>query len=265
MRVIVSGAAGRMGQSIINLIQRTGDCELVGAVEIPGHPAVGRDVASLVGCEGLDLNVSDALALVVDRADVVIDFSWPMGTMSHATVCAEHVTPLVVGTTGFSSAQIDELRQRLRAIPCVLAPNMSIGINVVLNVLAQLAVVLNNDYDIEVSEIHHRFKKDAPSGTALEMAKVIATAQEKDCDAVVLYGRHGEREPGEIGIQSMRAGDVVGDHTVYFGGMGERIEVTHRAQSREPYARGALRAARWVSTQSPGLYDMQDVLGLRKG
>ncbi len=264
MRLIMSGAAGRMGQCIIGLIQRAEDCELAGAIEIPGHPAIGSDAGTLAGCGVVDVAVSDALGNVIDQADAVIDFSLPAGTMLNAKICAKHATPLVIGTTGFSSTQIDELQQLVRTFPCVLAPNMSIGINVLLNVLADMAVVFQKDYDIEVVEAHHRFKQDAPSGTALAMAKAIAKAQGKDFDQVGIYGRQGERKPGEIGMQSIRAGDIVGDHTVYFGGVGERIEITHRAQSRETFAYGAIQAARWVSTQSPGLYDMQDVLGLKK-
>ncbi len=263
MRLIMSGAAGRMGQCIIGLIQRAEDCELIGAVEIPGHPAVGKDAGSLSGCGAVGVDVSDALENVIDPADAVIDFSLPAGTMSNAKICAEHATPLVIGTTGLSPAQTDDLRHLVRSFPCVLAPNMSIGINVLLNVLAEMAVVLEKDYDIEIVEAHHRFKQDAPSGTALAMAKTIAKAQGRDFDQVGIYGRQGERKPGEIGMQSIRAGDIVGDHTVYFGGVGERIEITHRAQSRETFAYGAIQAARWVSTQSPGLYDMQDVLGLK--
>ena len=264
MRLVMSGAAGRMGQCIIGLIQRADDCELSGAVESPGHPALGQDAGTLAGCGMLNLGVSDSLANVIDQADAVIDFSLPAGTMSNIKVCAEHGTPLVIGTTGLSSAQTVELQQSARTFPCVLAPNMSIGINVLLNVLAEVAVVLQKDYDVEIVEAHHRFKKDVPSGTALGMAKAIAKAQGKNLDVMGVYGRQGERQPGEIGMQSIRAGDIVGDHTVYFAGVGERIEITHRAQSRETFAHGAIQAARWVSTQSTGLYDMQDVLGLKK-
>ncbi len=258
------GAAGRMGQCIIDLIQRADDCELVGAVEVPGHSAVGLDVGSFVGCGDIGVDVSDELESVVDQADVVIDFSLPGGTIENAKICAEYATPLVIGTTGISPTQEGQLQQLVRTFPCVLAPNMSIGINVLLNVLAEMAVVLQKDYDIEIVEVHHRFKQDAPSGTAIGMAKAIAMAQGKDFDMMGIYGRQGERKSGEIGMQSIRAGDIVGDHTVYFAGQGERIEITHRAQSRETFAHGAIQAARWVSVQSPGLYDMQDVLGLKK-
>ncbi len=253
-----------MGQCIIGLIQRAEDCELVGAVEIPGHSVIGLDAGSLSGCGEIGVNVSDALENVIEQADVVIDFSLPAGTMSNVKTCAKYATPLVIGTTGLSSAQIDEVKQCVCSFPCVLAPNMSIGINVLLNVLSEMAGVLEKDYDIEIVEAHHQFKQDAPSGTALGIARAIVKAQGKDFDSVVKYGRQGERKPGEIGMQSIRAGDIVGDHTVYFGGVGERIEITHRAQSRETFAHGAIEAARWVSTQSPGLYDMQDVLGLKK-
>lgn len=264
MRLIMSGAAGRMGQCIIGLIQRAEDCDLAGAVEISGHLSIGTDAGHLAGCGEFGVLVSDVLEEGINQADAVIDFSLPAGTMATVNVCAKHGTPLVIGTTGLSLTQIGELQRRVHAFPCVLAPNMSIGINVLLNVLSDMAVVLQKDYDIEVVEAHHRFKQDAPSGTALGMAKAIAKAQGKELDVVGVYGRQGARTPGEIGMQSIRAGDIVGDHTVYFGGVGERIEITHRAQSRETFAHGAIQAARWVSTQSPGLYDMQDVLGLKK-
>ena len=264
MRLIMSGAAGRMGRCIIGLIQRAEDCDLAGAVEISGHFSIGTDAGRLAGCGEFGVLVSDVLEEGINQADAVIDFSLPAGTMATVNVCAKHGTPLVIGTTGLSLTQIGELQRCVHAFPCVLAPNMSIGINVLLNVLSDMAVVLQKDYDIEVVEAHHRFKQDAPSGTALGMAKAIAKAQGKELDVVGVYGRQGERTPGEIGMQSIRAGDIVGDHTVYFGGVGERIEITHRAQSRETFAHGAIQAARWVSTQSPGLYDMQDVLGLKK-
>jgi 4-hydroxy-tetrahydrodipicolinate reductase len=173
---------------------------------------------------------------------------------------------MVIGTTGFTPQELDEVRGLARQVPCVFSPNMSVGVNVLLKVIGEIARTLGDDYDIEVIEAHHRQKKDAPSGTALKMAEVLARAVNRDLNQVAVYARKGligERGRGEIGIQTIRAGDIVGDHTVIFGGMGERIEVTHRVQSRDTFARGALRAARWVVKQPPGLYDMLDVLGLR--
>ncbi len=264
MRLIMSGAAGRMGQCIIGLIHRAEDCELVGAIEVPGHPAIGNDIGGVSGCGELGVFVSDTLEPNINNADVVIDFSLPSGTLEIVRACEKYKVPLVIGTTGLSSEQIKQLEGLVQNFPCVLAPNMSIGINTLLDILSHMAKVLQENYDIEIVEAHHRFKKDAPSGTALALAQAIAKAQGRDLDVVGIYGRQGERTPGEIGMQSIRAGDIVGDHTVYFGGVGERIEITHRAQSRETFAYGAIQAARWVTKQLPGLYDMQDVLGLKR-
>jgi 4-hydroxy-tetrahydrodipicolinate reductase len=197
---------------------------------------------------------------------VLIEFTAPDVTLMHLAIMAASRKAMVIGTTGLSASQIAEVQKAATSIPCVFSPNMSVGINVVLKVLAEMARAFGEDYDIEVTEAHHRLKKDAPSGTALKIAQVLADATGRDLDQVAAYGRKGmigERKRGEIGIQVIRAGDIVGDHTVLFGGQGERIEVTHRAQSRDTFARGALRAAQWVVTRPPGLYDMHDVLGLK--
>jgi 4-hydroxy-tetrahydrodipicolinate reductase len=186
--------------------------------------------------------------------------------LANLRVAAERRRPMVIGTTGFSTDDLAELRALARVIPCVFSPNMSVGVTLLFKVIAEMARTLGEDYDIEILEAHHRLKKDAPSGTALRMAEILAKAMNRDLEQAGVYARKGligERKRGEIGIQTIRAGDIVGDHTVLFGGMGERIEVTHRVQSRDTFARGALRAARWVIKQPPGLYDMQDVLGLR--
>ena len=237
----------------------------MGAVERKGHAAVGEDAGEVAGCGRLGVPVTDDLT-IADGAEVLIDFTTPDATLAHLEVMAARRKAMVIGTTGFSPDQLAELRTRARPIPCVFSPNMSVGVNVMLKVLADMARTLGEEYDIEILEAHHRLKKDAPSGTALKMAQVLAKAMGRDLDAVAAYGRKGmigKRKRGEIGIQVIRAGDIVGDHTVLFGGMGERIELTHRAQSRDTFARGALRAARWVVKQPAGLYDMQDVLGLK--
>jgi 4-hydroxy-tetrahydrodipicolinate reductase len=266
IKVIVTGAGGRMGARLVSLIKESSGLQLVGALERKGHPAVGSDAGDIAGCGRAGVVVTDNLAALAERADVLIEFTAPDVTLMHLAIMAASRKAMVIGTTGLSANQIVELQKTAKSIPCVFSPNMSVGINVVLKVLAEMARTFGEDYDIEVMEAHHRLKKDAPSGTALKIAQVLADATGRDLDQVAAYGRKGmigERKRGEIGIQVIRAGDIVGDHTVLFGGPGERIEVTHRAQSRDTFARGALRAARWVVTRPPGLYDMHDVLGLK--
>ena len=266
IKVVVTGAGGRMGGRLVTLIKESSDLQLVGAVERKGHPAVGKDAGEIAGCGHVGVAVADDLTALADRADVLIDFTAPEAALAHLHIMTARKKAMVIGTTGLSAYQQADLKKTAKAIPCVYAPNMSVGVNVMLRVITDIARKLGDDYDIEVLEAHHRLKKDAPSGTALKIAQVLADATGRDLEKVVAYGRKGmigERRRGEIGIQVIRAGDIVGDHTVLFGGPGERIEVTHRAQSRDTFARGALRAARWVVTQPPGLYDMADVLGLK--
>lgn len=266
IKVIVAGAAGRMGARLVALIEESAALTLVGAIEKKGHVAVGEDAGELAGCSANLVAIGDDLSACLDRGDVVIEFSSPQATLEHLRIAAAHRKAMVIGTTGFSPAEMDELRSLAKQIPCVYSPNMSVGVNLLFKVMAEMARTLHEDYDIEVIEAHHRLKKDAPSGTALKMAEVLARAMGKDLAQTAVYTRKGmigERKRGEIGIQTIRAGDIVGDHTVIFGGMGERIEITHRAQSRDTFARGALRAARWVIKQPPGLYDMLDVLELK--
>ena len=266
IKVIVAGAAGRMGSRLVSLIKDSTSLTLVGAVEQKGHPAIGEDAGETAGCGHNGVRISEDLTSIVEQGEVLIDFSAPESSLANLRVAADRRRPIVLGTTGFSAQDQTEIRALSRAVPCVLSPNMSVGINLLFKIIAEMARTLGEEYDIEVIEAHHHLKKDAPSGTALKLAEVLAKAVNRDLDQVGVYARKGlvgERKRGEIGIQSIRAGDIVGDHTVMFGGMGERIELTHRAQSRDTFARGALRAARWVIKQPPGLYDMQDVLGLR--
>ena len=266
VNVVVAGAGGRMGGRLVSLIKESSDLQLVGAVERKGHPAVGADAGEIAGCGRLGVVVAEDLTALADRADVLIDFTAPEATLANLHIMAARKKAMVIGTTGLSADQQADLKKTAKTIPCVFSPNMSVGVNVILKIIAEMAKTFGEDYDIEVQEAHHRLKKDAPSGTALKIAQVLAEATGKDLEKVAAYGRKGmigERKRGEIGMQVVRAGDIVGDHTVLFGGMGERIEVTHRAQSRDTFARGALRAARWVVIQPPGLYDMQDVLGLK--
>lgn len=266
VKVTVTGAAGRVGGRLIALIKESASMTLAGAVECKGHVAVGEDAGETAGCGHYGVKIIDDLSAVLPHTEVVIDFTAPSATLQHVRLAAQHRRAVVVGTTGLSAQDIAELRMLAGQIPCVLSPNMSVGINVLFKMIAEMAKALGDEYDLEVIEAHHRLKKDAPSGTALKMAEVLAKAVNRDLDRVGVYARKGligERKPGEIGIQTIRAGDIIGDHTVLFGGMGERIEVTHRVQNRDTFARGALRAARWVIKQPPGLYDMLDVLGLR--
>jgi 4-hydroxy-tetrahydrodipicolinate reductase len=202
----------------------------------------------------------------VKAGDVLIDFTLPEASLDHIRECAEHGKPAVVGSTGFSKEQLAEIGKYAQKIPCVVSPNMSIGVNLCFKILEEIAKTIGEDYDMEIVEAHHRMKKDAPSGTAMKMAQVIAHAVNRNLDQVGVYARKGmigERSKKEIGIQTLRAGDIVGEHTVMFAGKGERIELTHRAHSRDTFAAGAVRAAKWVVGKKPGLYDMQDVLGLK--
>ena len=262
IQTVVSGACGRMGRTLIRLIAESEDLKLVGAVEAPGHPCMGASVASLAGVEDLGITVTDRLP---DALDVLVDFSLPDGSIERVEACAAAKVPCVVGTTGFSAAQRQRIAAAAQKTAVVLCPNMSIGVNVLFHVAAELARTLGADYDIEIVEAHHRFKKDAPSGTAIKIAEEIARATGRDLDEAAVHGRgpgHPPRKPGEIGFHAIRGGDIVGEHIIYYTGLGERLELKHVAHSRETFARGALRAARWAADRGPGLYSMTDVLGL---
>jgi len=266
IKVVVAGAAGRMGCRLVSLVRDSTALMLAGALEGKGHSALGGDAGEFAGSGRAGIPITDDLAALMERGEVVVDFSSPEATLDHIRTVVRSRRAAVIGTTGFSTGQLDELKSLAQHIPCVFSPNMSVGINLLYKVIGEMAKTPGDDYDIEVIESHHRLKKDAPSGTALKIAEVLARAVNRDLNQVGVYARKGwigERTKGEIGIQTIRAGDIVGDHTILFGGMGERIEVTHRASSRDTFARGALRAARWVVRQPPGLYDMMDVLSLR--
>ena len=266
INVIIAGAAGRMGCRLVSLIKDSTTLMLAGAIEEKGHHAVGGDAGEAAGCGHAGISITDNLVALLDKGEVIVEFSSPEATLHHLRAAAKYQRAMVIGTTGFSVPQLEEVKSLACQVPCVLSPNMSVGINLIYKVIGEMAKTLGEDYDIEVIEAHHRLKKDAPSGTALKIAEVLAKAVSRDLDQVGVYARKGligERKKGEIGIQTVRAGDIVGDHTILFGGMGERIEVTHRASSRDTFAGGALRAARWVVQQPPGLYDMLDVLSLR--
>ncbi len=264
LRIAVSGAGGRMGQMLVDAVTASADCVLAGAIDVPGSPAIGRDAAQPLG-RSSGIVVTADLAEGLAGADVLIDFTRPAGTLAHLAACREHGVNAVVGTTGFDEAQKAAIAEHAGHIAIVLAPNLSVGVNVVMKLLDMAARGFADGYDIEVIETHHRHKVDAPSGTALQMGEVLAAAlgrDLKDCGVFARHGVTGERDPRAIGFSAVRGGDIVGDHTVLFAGDGERIEITHRSASRATYAQGGLRAARFLATRSSGLYDMNDVLGL---
>jgi 4-hydroxy-tetrahydrodipicolinate reductase len=266
LRLAVPGAAGKMGKMILKVISETPTCELVAAVERPGSPHLGQDAGTVAGLAPLGILLQKELDPALDRADVLIDFTAPVATAWTVSRAAEREVAMVIGTTGLGEAELKAVQKAAERIPVVLSANMSLGVNVLFGLLSQAARALGAGYDVEIVELHHRLKKDAPSGTALAMAHVVAEALGRDLGKVARYGREGEvgtRPPEEIGMLAVRGGDIVGEHTAYFCGLGERLELTHRASSRETFARGAVRAAEWLRDRDPGLYDMQDVLGLR--
>jgi 4-hydroxy-tetrahydrodipicolinate reductase len=266
IKAIVTGAAGRMGSRIMSLLSSTDGIELVGAVERKGHPLVGRNVGESLSIGKTIVIVNDDLTKCIDNGDVVIDFTDHESSLYHLEVAAAKNSAIVIGSTGFTAKEMEKVRGITGKSRCVLAPNMSVGVNVMFKVLEYIAGILGDDYDVEIVEAHHHLKKDAPSGTAMKMAQILADTLNRDLDKVGVYTRKGmigERNPKEIGIQTLRAGDIVGEHTVLFGGVGERLEFIHRAHSRDNFAKGAIRAAKWIVNQENGLYDMQDVLGLR--
>jgi 4-hydroxy-tetrahydrodipicolinate reductase len=266
IQVIVTGAGGRMGGRIINLLKESPALMLAGAVESPDHPALGRDAGEAAGCGHLNIPVIDRIEKIIGKAQVVIDFSVPSAAIDYLKTASGNKCAMVIGTTGFSKEETKQISASAKKIPCVFSPNMSVGVNRMFKLIADLAKQTGAEYDLEIVESHHRNKKDAPSGTALRLAQILAQALGLDLASAAVYSRHGitgERKPNTIGIQSVRAGDIIGDHTVIFGGLGERLEIKHTAQSRDTFARGAIKAAEWVIHQKPGLYDMMDVLGLR--
>jgi 4-hydroxy-tetrahydrodipicolinate reductase len=255
-----------MGRTIVSCIDDIEGVEISGGTENPGNSLVGSDVGELAGIGKKDISVEEDLAKAVQACDVIIDFTSPDSSMQTLEVAVKESRPLVIGTTGFSTLQKQQIEKACKKIRCVMAPNMSIGVNVLFKVVSDMAKALGDAYDVEIVEAHHKFKKDAPSGTAVRISEIVADALNRNIDEVGVYGRKGitERTPKEIGVHTVRAGDIVGEHRVLFGGMGENLEIFHRAQSRETFARGAIRAAKWLVNQPVGLYDMQDVLGFRK-
>lgn len=253
-----------MGMSVASLAGADGDIELVGATEAAGHVSVGCGLGDFVAGAGPGVSVSDSIEEAARDADVIIDFTVPEATLAHAEYSVRNGKSMVIGTTGFEPEQREELLSLLERIPCVFSPNMSVGINVLFEISRQVASHLGESYDPEIFETHHRAKADSPSGTAIALAEAVAAGLGSELQDVARYERHGRigaRGKGEIGIQTLRGGDVVGDHTVMFLGDGERVELTHRATSRENFSAGAIRAAKWIPGKSPGIYAMRDVLG----
>jgi len=265
-RVALNGACGRMGRILIDLIDADDTLELVAALEASGHPNLGEAVGAAPSRALGTGRVTVTETLDVD-ADVMIDFSLPAGTLACLPRCVERKVPMVIGTTGFDASQLAAIDRASKAVPIVFAPNMSVGVNLLFSLVGEVAKALGDDYDVEIVEMHHRFKKDAPSGTALKLAEKIAEATGRAIPDDAVFGREGkvgERTSKEIGIHAVRGGDVVGEHTVSFTTAGERVELVHKASSRETFARGALRAARFVLKRKAGLYSMLDVLGLQE-
>ncbi len=262
--IAVAGASGRMGRMLIEAVIAADDCELTGALDAPGSADLGVDATAFLG-RSSGTNITADLSHGLSGARVLIDFTRPQGTLAHARICRQLGVNMVIGTTGLTDAQKAEIAESARDIAIVMAPNMSVGVNVTLKLLAMAAKALATGYDIEIVEAHHRHKVDAPSGTALKMGEVIAGATGRNLKDCAVYARHGltgERDPSSIGFATIRGGDMVGDHTVLFAGIGERLEISHRSSSRATYAQGSLRAARFLRDRNSGLFDMFDVLEL---
>ena len=262
----VVGATGRMGRRICEIISAAENYRLAGATERTGHPQIGKTLQEVLGTVKSEARLSGSLEEIADPFDVIIDFTFPAVSLQTVQFARREKKPAVIGSTGFSAEEMGEIRELSKGFPCVCAPNMSMGVNLLFSLVRQVAQILGDSFDAEVLEAHHRNKKDAPSGTAVKIAQILAEAYGRDLSQVGVYGRKGligERRKDEIGIQTLRAGDIVGDHTVMFGGQGERLELIHRAHSRDTFVHGALRAAQWIIDKPNGLYDMQDVLGLK--
>ncbi len=263
--VAIAGASGRMGHMLVEAVRADSDFALAGALDVASSPSIGQDAGAYAG-QTTGVHITADLQEGLAQSQVLIDFTRPEGTMAHLQVCQALGVGMVIGTTGFTEAQKAQIADAARHIPIMMAPNMSVGVNVTLKLLEMAAKALATGYDIEIVEAHHRHKVDAPSGTALKMGEVIAGALGRDLKDCAVYAREGvtgERDPSSIGFATIRGGDIVGDHTVLFAGTGERIEISHKSSSRATYAQGSLRAVRFLATRKSGLYDMFDVLGLK--
>ena len=265
VQIAISGVSGRMGRALIDAVAADADCALRGAIDRAGSPLVGQDAGAAWGAAS-GVRVTDQPAAALQGAHALIDFTRPEATFGYLDACAAAGVPLVIGTTGFDDAGRARIAAAAERIAVVFAPNMSVGVNLLMKLAELAAQVLEDGYDIEIIEAHHRHKVDAPSGTALGLGQAVARAINRDLASCAVYGREGvtgERDPKTIGFATVRGGDIVGDHTLLFAGVGERVELTHKASSRATFAQGALRAAKWLQGRAPGLYDMRDVLGLK--
>ncbi|MBV8666519.1 MAG: 4-hydroxy-tetrahydrodipicolinate reductase [Burkholderiaceae bacterium] len=266
MKIAIAGASGRMGRMLVEQVLAADDATLAGALDVAQAPAIGVDAGLFAG-RTTGIKIESDLATGLAGAEYLIDFTRPEGTLKHLAYCAEHGIKVIIGTTGFDAAGKTAIAEAAKRTAIVFAPNMSVGVNVTMKLLELAAKSFSEGYDIEIVEAHHRHKIDAPSGTALKMGEVIADALGRKLDDVAVYAREGvtgERDPSSIGFATVRGGDIIGDHTVLFAGIGERIEISHKSSSRVSYALGSLRAARYLRDKQTGLYDMQDVLGLKK-
>jgi len=266
MRVAVTGATGRMGRSLMEACINTEGLALTAAIVRPESSLVGAKVGDLIGNKEIDVVFVDELTKAVNDFDVLIDFTSPATTMHNLSVCKQAGKKIVIGTTGLDEQQKKAIEEAGKEIAVVFAPNMSVGVNLCLKLLETAAKIMGDEFDIEIVEAHHRHKVDAPSGTALRMGEVVADALGRDLSECAVYGREGntgERDPKTIGFETIRAGDIVGEHTVMFAGIGERVEITHKASSRMTFSKGSMRAANWLQDKDKGLFDMQDVLGLK--
>lgn len=266
IRVAICGIAGRMGGRISHLALEADDMDLCGGVEYVGSSVVGKDVGEVIGHAHLGVHVVDNLETIIQSVDAVVAFTAPPdGTIEAAKIAGAAGVPMVIGTTGISPEQLETMQTALKDVACVFAPNFSVGVTVLVKLVEEAARILGGDYDTEIVEAHHRFKTDAPSGTALALAEAAARGLERNLEDVGVYGRHGDtgaRTQEEIGVHAVRAGDIVGEHTVMFGGIGETVQLVHRAQNRDTFAAGVIRAVRFAAEADPGMYDMKDVLGL---
>ncbi len=264
-QIAIAGASGRMGRMLIEAVHNAADAQLAGALDIAASPAIGADASAFLGANS-GVTITSDLRAGLKNARYLIDFTRPEGTMEHLRVCRELGVKMIIGTTGFTDAQKAEIEDAARDIGIMMSPNMAVGVNVVFKLLEQAARALKEGYDIEIIEAHHRHKVDAPSGTALKMGEIVAEGVGRNLQECAIYGREGvtgERDPSTIGFATVRGGDIVGDHTVLFAGIGERIEITHKSSSRATYAQGSLRAVRFLANQPHGLFGMDDVLGLK--
>lgn len=262
IKTAVTGACGRMGSGISRFVFNQKDMKLTAAIENSGHPNIGKDIGEILGLGKINLLLTDSLKKNIEDIDVIIDFVNPNASLKNLEIATIHKKPIVIGTTGFNESEINKIKELSKKTACVLSPNMSIGVNILFDLIPAIAKKLGEDYNIEIIEAHHNLKKDAPSGTAAKLAQLIADSLNRDINKCGTYGRKGlvgERSSEEIGIHAIRGGDIVGDHTILFAGPGERIEVTHRAHSRDVFIFGAIKAARFVVNAKPGLYSMQEV------